>query len=116
MALNKTRIGQTGERMAARFLEKMGYGVLETNYRFGHKEIDLICRDGDYIVFVEVKARSGTGHGLPAESVDARKRSHLRVAASIYLQQMGTPDAFCRFDVVEVYLESGFVRHIPDVF
>ena len=116
MALSKTEIGKNGERIAAGFLKRIGYSVLETNYRFGHKEIDLICRDGDYIVFVEVKARSGIGHGLPAESVGTVKKANLRTAAAMYLRKRGTPDAFCRFDVVEVYLENGAVRHIPDAF
>ena len=116
MALNKTEIGKAGERTAAEYLRGIGFSILEKNYRFGHKEIDLVCLDGDYIVFVEVKARSGLEHGLPAEYVNARKQSFLRMAASMYLKQKGTPDAFCRFDIVEVYLKDGTVHHIPNAF
>ena len=116
MAVSKTRIGREGEELAARHLREMGYEILERNWRFGHKEIDLICVDGDYIVFVEVKARSDTEHGLPAESVTPQKIRYLRMAAEMYLQKTGNTESFCRFDVVEVYLSDGFVRHIADAF
>lgn len=116
MALNKTEIGKNGERAAADYLKSIGYSILEKNYRFGHKEIDLVCLDGDYIVFVEVKSRSGVEYGLPAESVNARKRAFLRMAASMYLKKKGMPDAFCRFDVIEVFLSDGKLNHIRDAF
>ena len=110
------RTGDRGERRTALYLILRGYRILERNYTFGHKEIDLICVDGDYIVFVEVKARSDTEHGLPAESVTPQKIRYLRMAAEMYLQKTGNTESFCRFDVVEVYLSDGFVRHIADAF
>ena len=116
MDLTKTQIGRQGEELAAKHLKKSGYKILERNYRSGHQEIDLVCRDGDYIVFVEVKARSSTAFGTPAEHITARKQAYLQKAALAYLAENGLTEQPARFDAVEVFLPEGRIHHIPNAF
>src|SRR5271156_2411584 len=78
-------IGNYGERVAASFLRRRGYRVLTRNYMTDGGEIDLICRDGDVLAFVEVRTRGDESFGRPAESIDARKEDALRHAARRYL-------------------------------
>lgn len=93
--------------MAAEFLKREGYEILETNYRCRQGEVDLIARDGDYLVFIEVKYRSGTGSGLPEEAVDIRKQRQICRTAAAYLVKKRIYDVCpCRFDVVAIQGES----------
>ena len=108
--------GAAGERIAEAYLCQKGCATLCRNYHFGHKEIDLVMRDADTLVFVEVKARSSVRFGAPAEFVTLRKRKHLLLAAQGYLLEHGLSDAPARFDVVEVYLDTGTVEHIENAF
>jgi putative endonuclease len=94
--------GKEGEDIAARYLSEQGYCILVRNYRTKVGEIDIIAREGDTLVFVEVKARSGIRFGLPQEAVDQRKQTRLSRVALAYLRdQKGSP-CDCRFDVVAV--------------
>lgn len=111
-----TETGRIGERAALEMLTAKGMHFLSSNYRYGHYEIDLIMKDGDYIVFTEVKARSRTDYALPREFVDKRKQLRLIAAAENYLLKNGLSDVPVRFDVVEVYLEAGKIHHIRDAF
>ncbi len=94
--------GKKGEVLAEKFLKKRGYRILEKNYRTHFGEVDIIARDGKTLVFIEVKARSGTGFGSPLAAVDARKQSHLTAAAGIYMQLNHIEDQPVRFDVVGI--------------
>ena len=96
--------GIRAEEWAARLLERQGYRILERRYRTRIGEIDLVALHGETLVFVEVKARGSGGCGLPAESVDARKRARLARVAALYLAREGAGEVPCRFDVVEVIL------------
>jgi len=112
-------LGRRGEEAAGRHLVSLGYRILERRYRTRGGEIDLIARDGDAIVFVEVKTRSSLLCGRPAEAVDRRKRARIARAASLYLARRGAGEAACRFDVVEVIEEPAgalSVRLIRDAF
>lgn len=111
-----TAVGRQAEELALRFLQAKGYSRLAQNARLGPLEIDLVLLDGETIVFAEVKARAGAGHGTPAEFVTRTKRQRLTRAATAYLQQNGLLERPARFDVVEVYLKSGEVRHIENAF
>jgi putative endonuclease len=100
-------IGNYGERVAGSFLRRHGYTVLTRNYKVTGGEIDLVCRHGTMLVFVEVRTRAGEAFGRPAESIDARKEDALRLAARRYLELLRQDDITYRFDAVEVTLRLG---------
>lgn len=108
--------GQKTERLACRYLRRKGYRLLERNYRSGRHELDLVMRDGETTVFVEVKARSSTAFGQPAEFVTAAKRRFLLLAAETYLMENRLTDLPARFDVIEVYLPNKDIVHIENAF
>ncbi len=96
------RFGTGGEKAAAGRVLSMGWKILEKNYRVKTGEVDLICRDGDTIVFVEVKTRRAGGMAAPVDAVHARKRARLLKAASAWLSAKELWDRPCRFDVASV--------------
>jgi putative endonuclease len=106
------RHGELGERAARTCLKRNGLKFLTANFRSDRGEIDLIFRDRDCLVFVEVKTRSSEDWGRPASAVDARKRRLLTRTGLDYLRLLGNPAVKVRFDIVEVLLEDGAVREI----
>lgn len=100
LASNSSK-GRAGEDRAAAFLEEAGYSIVRRNLRLPGGEIDLLCRDGETIVFVEVKTRLTRQFGSALSAVDARKRSTIRRLAADYVQIVA-PNASVRFDVVAV--------------
>jgi putative endonuclease len=101
--------GSYGERVAAAFLRRRGYRILYRNFLTPVGEIDLVCRRGDMLVFVEVSTRASTDFGRPVETIGAQKQEALRQAAERYLELLGRPDIYYRFDAVEVMLVTGQV-------
>ena len=113
------RRGELGERAAKKHLQKLGLKFLTANFRSDRGEIDLVFRDQDCLVFVEVKARSSEDWTRPAAAVDARKRRLLSQTAIDYLKLLKNPQVKIRFDIVEVLLTNGEVRevrHLPNTF
>lgn len=115
----RRQLGREGEEAAARYLQKRGFLIMERGYRRLRGEIDIIARDGDTLVFVEVKTRTSPEHGWPEESVTRSKQHQIRKIAESYLsdRRLGTP--FCRFDVMAVDVDDAGtmdIRHIPDAF
>jgi putative endonuclease len=113
------RRGELGERAAKRHLQKLGLKFLTANFRSERGEIDLVFRDGDCLVFIEVKTRSSEGWSRPAAAVNARKRRLLSQTALDYLRLLKNPEVKIRFDIVEVLLADGDVReirHLPNTF
>ena len=111
--------GELGERAAKAHLKKLGLKFLLANFTCARGEVDLIFRDDDCLVFVEVKARSSESWTRPAASVNKDKRRRLSKAALDYLRLMKKPPIKFRFDIVEVLLEDGAVRdvrHLPNTF
>ena len=101
--MNKRKTGQEQEVKAACFLKTQGYQILERNYRCKKGEIDLIAREGQYLVFVEVKYRKDDKKGYPAQAVDQRKQQKIRKSAMIYLKKNHLSfEQPIRFDVVEI--------------
>lgn len=101
--MNKRSIGAVYERQAAEYLKSKGYQILENNYRCRIGEIDLIARDGRYLVFVEVKYRSDGFCGNALEAVTVRKQHTIRRVAQFYLlSHYLSEDIPCRFDVVGI--------------
>jgi putative endonuclease len=103
------RHGRAGERAAKKHLQQQGLKFLTANFNSGRGEIDLVFRDADCLVFVEVKARISGGWTRPAAAVNARKRLALTRCAFDYLRLLKNPPIKIRFDVVEVLLEDSEV-------
>lgn len=110
----KQHIGEAFENRAAEFYQSGGFEVIERNWRAGHKEIDLIVRRPDLIVFVEVKAGFSKSFGHPAERVDARKMQNLHRAARRYIAEHGITGCDLRFDVIT--FDRGEMEHFPNAF
>ena len=89
MIHNNQEKGRLGENLAAQYLQAHGYEILANRYRTRYGEADLVARIQDTLVFVEVKARTNTKHGTPAEAVTAKKQKNATMAAMAYLQQNG---------------------------
>lgn len=112
------RRGRLGERAAKTHLRRIGMKFLTANFE-GRGEVDLVFRDGEMLVFVEVKTRSSENWGRPAEAVDFPKRRLLTQTALDYLRLLENPEVIVRFDIVEVLLSNGKVRevrHLPNSF
>ena len=113
------RRGRLGERAAQKQLRRQGLKFLTANFRSEHGEIDLVFREEEILVFVEVKTRSSEDWSRPAAAVDARKRRLLSRTALDYLRLLHNPPVKFRFDIVEVLLTDGEVRevrHLPNAF
>ena len=113
------RLGILGERAAKKFLKQQGLKFLTANFRSPRGEIDLIFRDGDCLVFAEVKTRSSEEWTRPAAAVDAERRRRLSQCGLDYLRLLNNPAVKIRFDIVEVLLANGAVReirHLPNTF
>ena len=111
---NRKNTGNVGENIATRYLERLGYRILERNLRCKLGEIDIIAKDKDEIVFIEVKTRKILSYGDPADSVNEPKQKHIYKAAEYYLMINDKLDDFTRIDVIEVYLDdTGYkINHI----
>jgi len=113
------RHGELGERAAKKQLKRQGLKFLTANFRTPRGEIDLIFRDRDCLVFVEVKTRSSEEWVRPAAAVNAERRRRLTRAALDYLRLLRNPPVKVRFDIVEVLLRDSAVRevrHLPNTF
>lgn len=98
--------GAMGEEAAALFLENLGYRILERNWRCRSGEIDLIAKQEHILVFIEVRSRSSSRYGTPAESVTARKITQVRQTAAVYLHMNRMGEAPIRFDMISVRLSA----------
>lgn len=103
----RRRVGTAGEDLAVRYLKKEGYEILQTNFRFERAEVDVVARQGEALVFVEVKSRRSKSFGGPEEAVTPRKQQQLHKAAEGYLFEHGIDDVECRFDVLAIYFHGG---------
>ncbi|AUS96476.1 hypothetical protein CDQ84_07805 [Clostridium thermosuccinogenes] len=100
---NKRKLGSFGEEIAADFLIKSNYKIVNRNFRIGKLgEIDIIAWDGEYICFIEVKTRRSFLYGTPSEAVSKSKQAVIRNLAGIYLDRYGLNDSKARFDVIEI--------------
>lgn len=111
--------GNIGESLADSFLKKMGYRILEKNYRTRFGEIDIIGNDNGCIAFIEVRARSGGNFGRPEESIGPRKQNQIARSALMYIKSRRLENEDCRFDVVcveNVNSRSPEIRLIKNAF
>ncbi len=112
-------LGEIGEQMAVDYLTTIGYEILARRYRTCTGEIDIIAKDSDILVFIEVKARRTTKFGRPAEAVTYAKRAKITKTALCYLNQFHCSDSKCRFDIFEIFgsPNDGFkYNHIINAF
>lgn len=117
--LRRADPGAEGERLAARFLRKLGYRVIRRNCRSTLGELDLVLRDHDEVVFVEVKTRASARWGDPEAAVTPAKRRRLARAAVQFAERHDLRSLPLRFDVVAVLLPPGAppeIRHYPNAF
>ncbi|MBO4627832.1 MAG: YraN family protein [Lachnospiraceae bacterium] len=113
--MNKRSVGSVTEERAMEYLTGQGYEPVQRNYRCRAGEIDLVARDGEYLVFAEVKYRRTEEFGLPEEAVDAKKQLRIRRAAAWFLKEQRIPeDTPVRFDVVA--MDSREIRLYKDAF
>ncbi|MDE6372101.1 MAG: YraN family protein [Clostridia bacterium] len=112
--MNNRKSGIEGENIAVEYLKKQGYAILERNFNTKVGEIDIIARDKDTVVFVEVKARENTKFGQPIESITNQKVRNIIRTAQWYLSAKRKHDYPCRFDVIEIL--QGEVTHIKNAF
>lgn len=115
--ISKSNLGAKGEEMAVFFLQGLGYEIIERNWRYRRSEIDIIAREAQTLVFVEVKTRQTTQFGLPEESVSVSKMNAVTRAALEYLRQHPCPRI--RFDVIAIRLHPQAepeIFHIRDAF
>lgn len=112
-------LGDRGEQIAAEYLERNGWVVLDRNFRMGRKEVDLVARRDGVVAFVEVKTRAGLGYGHPLEAITWKKRREIRQVATAWVERHGRPSDQYRFDAIAIQLPSGGaprLEHVPDAW
>ena len=112
-------LGKVGEKAACEFLQAKGYQIIEQNFRCRIGEIDLIAKDKNILVFVEVKTRFSTHCGQPFESVTYHKQQRLIKLAQVYLKfKHRTVNVMCRFDVVSITIkdQKQEIKHLLNAF
>lgn len=105
--MNRRQLGILGEKLAQEHLKKLGYRLRQFNFRCAEGEIDIVAEQDDYLVFVEVRTKSGPAFGTPEESITASKKEKLIATAQTYLEAHEQQLSFWRIDVVAVELEPG---------
>lgn len=111
------RDGARGERMVLWYLRFRGYHLLDRNYMVGHKEIDLIMRKKNLVIFVEIKSRNNLNHTmLPRWSVNYRKQRNIISASRFYLKSKKLKNVSYRFDIAEVDLSTHKITYLPNAF
>ncbi|HOV99214.1 MAG TPA: YraN family protein [Bacteroidota bacterium] len=114
----KNTLGKEGESLAVKYLQELGFEILECNYRFQHTEIDIVAKDGDDLVFVEVKTRTSARYGTPEDALTEIKEERLYAAAEGYYFEHNIDDQPCRFDFIGIEKTGSKVKinHIKNVF
>ena len=107
-------IGRDGEEIAAEYLRNNGYRIVEKNYKNRFGEIDVIAKDGNTVVFIEVKTRNTPSYGTPSSAVDSKKQQRIGKVALTYLTKKGLTQHPVRFDVVSIC--DGEIEVIRDAF
>lgn len=111
--MNRSEIGRMGEQIAARWLSTHGRRVLYRNYRGVNRgEVDIVARHRDVLTFVEVKTRTSTAFGRPADAVGPDKQRLIQRGAQDWLRLLGHPRMKFRFDIAEVILIEGELPHV----
>ena len=106
--------GKIGEDIAIKYLEQLGYKIIERNFECKQGEIDIIAKDKEEIVFIEVKTRTSVTYGFPKEAVDKTKKKHIYWSTEYYIYSRNLENYPIRIDVIEVYKKHGkfWLNHI----
>lgn len=112
------RIGTYGEDEAVKYLEKKGFAIIARNFITKNGEIDIIAKDKDEYVFVEVKTRTSKNYGNPIDAVDLNKKKHIIKASKYFIYKYNLGNKYIRFDVIEVYINSKRcnINHLKNIF
>ena len=118
MSAARQALGELGERVAERWLQRKGWRVVQRRFRSGHRDIDLVVEQEGLIAFVEVKARHGDTFGDPVGAVNWKKQKELGRSARVWIARHGRSEEAYRFDVVGVLVdgERVRVRHVENAF
>ena len=110
-------IGKIGEDLATKYLENLGYSIIERNFVAKQGEIDIIAKDKKEIVFIEVKTRTNNLYGEPVDAVNDPKEKHLVNSSNYYFYSRHLENEFVRLDVIEVYLKDNTykINHIKQI-
>ncbi len=109
-------LGNIGEDVACKYIEKIGYNVLERNFKCRQGEIDIIAKNKNEIVFIEVKTRRNKKYGSGIDAVDLIKQRHIYKSSEYYLYLMKLENKQTRYDVIEIYKgKKYYINHIKDV-
>ena len=115
--MNKKSLGDKGEKYGAEYLKNKGYEIITCNYRTRYGEIDIIAKDKDTLVFVEVKLRSGSKYGRGVEAITSHKIEKIHQVALDYIQNNYEKEPECRFDVIEILNSNEMeILHIENAF
>ncbi len=117
--MEKKRTGNRGEDLAADYLSQKGFEIVERNYRYGHGEIDIVAKDKDILVFVEVKTRKNLEFGPPEMAITKSKQRQVRKISEAYLIDKNINDTDCRIDVVAILIRKNLppiINHIENAF
>lgn len=114
--MTNTQLGQKGEKVASKYLEKLGYTIVSRNYKCLYGEIDIIAKDKKDLVFVEVKTRSSRKYGEAREAVNEYKKKHIKKAATYYMYKHRLESELVRFDVIEIYVKESefYIKQIKN--
>lgn len=113
----RQHLGKEGEVKASKYLINKGLNILHSNWKSGYCEIDIIAKDQNMLVIVEVKTRSSDHFGNPSDAVKSNKHRNLFKATEEYISQSGF-EGEIRFDIIAIYLENGewIIEHYEDAF
>jgi len=115
--MDSSSVGAQGENIAKKFLESEGYAIVSQNFRTKFGEIDLIALKGGYLIFIEVKSRSGELFGSPAEAVTKKKLDKIIKSSNVFISQNEELPQNIRYDAVEVFYDKGEakINHIENI-
>lgn len=110
--------GKIGEDLAIKYLKNKGYKIIERNFQCRQGEIDIIAKDKNEIVIIEVKTRKCLDYGNPAEAVDDNKRKRIYKSAEYYLYIKKLEKFYVRIDVIEIYIKRNkyYINHIKNIY
>lgn len=117
--MNQKQLGKYGEKLAINYLIKQKYLIIAKNYTCRSGEIDIIAKDKNELVFLEVKTRNSLNYGNPVDAVNNYKKKHILETTRYFLYKNNLENSFIRFDVIEVYMKKNnkyFINQIRNIF